>query len=184
MMGHRSRIKKAWCLAGGVAALLAPSLALSGCSGGSDDIVSLGAILNGGQEVPVRATPAAGTATVRLNTSNNTIQVQMNTQGLNNVTAAHIHVGNPGENGPVIFDLYLPTDGPFPATLTRTLSAANFRPGSSPGGVTANTFDDAIDRIDEGRTYINVHTNNGVDPINEGPGDFPGGEIRGQIVGP
>jgi hypothetical protein len=26
-----------------------------------------------------------------------------------------------------------------------------------------------------------VHTNDGVPPINTGPGDFPGGEIRGQI---
>jgi hypothetical protein len=28
---------------------------------------------------------------------------------------------------------------------------------------------------------VNVHTNDGVDPINTGAGDFPGGEIRGQI---
>jgi hypothetical protein len=26
-----------------------------------------------------------------------------------------------------------------------------------------------------------VHTNDGVAPTNTGPGDFPGGEIRGQI---
>jgi hypothetical protein len=26
-----------------------------------------------------------------------------------------------------------------------------------------------------------VHTNDGVAPPNSGPGDFPGGEIRGQI---
>jgi hypothetical protein len=30
------------------------------------------------------------------------------------------------------------------------------------------------------RTYTNVHTNDGVAPINTGAGDFPGGEIRGQ----
>src|SRR5262249_21762909 len=32
-----------------------------------------------------------------------------------------------------------------------------------------------------GNTYVNVHTNDGVPPANTGPGDFPGGEIRGQI---
>ena len=32
-----------------------------------------------------------------------------------------------------------------------------------------------------GGTYANVHTNDGVPPANEGPGDFPGGEIRGEI---
>jgi hypothetical protein len=26
-----------------------------------------------------------------------------------------------------------------------------------------------------------VHTNDGVAPPNTGPGDFPGGEIRGQV---
>jgi hypothetical protein len=26
-----------------------------------------------------------------------------------------------------------------------------------------------------------VHTNDGVAPTNTGPGDFPGGEIRGQV---
>jgi hypothetical protein len=32
-----------------------------------------------------------------------------------------------------------------------------------------------------GNAYVNVHTNDGVDPTNTGAGDFPGGEIRGQI---
>jgi hypothetical protein len=32
-----------------------------------------------------------------------------------------------------------------------------------------------------GETYVNVHTNDGVDPTNTGPGDIPGGEIRGQV---
>ena len=34
--------------------------------------------------------------------------------------------------------------------------------------------------IASGATYVNVHTNDGVPPPNTGPGDFPGGEIRGQ----
>ena len=36
------------------------------------------------------------------------------------------------------------------------------------------------------RVYVNVHTNDGVTPAHTGPGDFPGGEIRGQVraVGP
>ncbi len=32
-----------------------------------------------------------------------------------------------------------------------------------------------------GGTYVNAHTNDGVAPTNTGPGDFPGGEIRGQV---
>jgi len=32
-----------------------------------------------------------------------------------------------------------------------------------------------------GNAYVNVHTNDGMAPPNSGPGDFPGGEIRGQL---
>ena len=32
-----------------------------------------------------------------------------------------------------------------------------------------------------GNAYVNVHTNDGIAPVNTGAGDFPGGEIRGQV---
>ena len=35
--------------------------------------------------------------------------------------------------------------------------------------------------MDAGQAYVNVHTNDGMDPPNTGPGDFPGGEVRGDI---
>jgi hypothetical protein len=35
--------------------------------------------------------------------------------------------------------------------------------------------------LESGNTYVNVHTNDGVPPASTGPGDFPGGEIRGQV---
>jgi len=38
-----------------------------------------------------------------------------------------------------------------------------------------------LDAMRAGLTYVNVHTNDGVDGTNTGPGDFPGGEIRGQL---
>ena len=40
---------------------------------------------------------------------------------------------------------------------------------------------DLIDALRLGNAYVNVHTNDGVAPTNTGPGDFPGGEIRGQF---
>jgi hypothetical protein len=39
---------------------------------------------------------------------------------------------------------------------------------------------DVVAAVESGNAYVNVHTNDGVDPPNTGPGDFPGGEIRGQ----
>jgi hypothetical protein len=41
-----------------------------------------------------------------------------------------------------------------------------------------------LDAIRAGLTYVNAHTNDGVAPTNTGPGDFPGGEIRGQLDRP
>jgi hypothetical protein len=35
--------------------------------------------------------------------------------------------------------------------------------------------------MQSGGVYTNVHTNDGDLVVNEGPGDFPAGEIRGQI---
>jgi len=43
------------------------------------------------------------------------------------------------------------------------------------------TLADLLDAIDAGIAYVNVHTDDGIAPTNTGPGDFPGGEIRGQL---
>jgi hypothetical protein len=46
------------------------------------------------------------------------------------------------------------------------------------GGI---SFDSLLSAIRTGGAYVNVHTDDGALPPNTGPGDFPGGEIRGQI---
>jgi hypothetical protein len=38
-----------------------------------------------------------------------------------------------------------------------------------------------VEAMRSGNAYVNVHTDDGVDPPDTGPGDFPDGEIRGQI---
>jgi hypothetical protein len=43
------------------------------------------------------------------------------------------------------------------------------------------TVQDLFNAIEEGTAYVNVHTNDGVGSTNTGPGDFPGGEIRGPV---
>jgi len=111
-------------------------------------------------------TAASGIGTVLINESRTQMQVTLNTQELQNVTAAHIHVGPPGVNGPVIFDLF--TGGTFPSTLVVNLTAADLQPRPAEG---INTFQDAVNAILAGNTYFNVHT-----VAN------PAGEIRGQIT--
>ena len=50
-------------------------------------------------------------------------------------------------------------------------------PGNGCGWI---DLDDVVTALESGDTYVNVHTNDGVAPPDTGPGDFPGGEIRGQ----
>ncbi len=100
-----------------------------------------------------------------LNTGSSTIGVSLTTTGLADVTAVRIHTGAPGVDGPAIFTLYTAADGPFPATLNKTLTAADFT--SAPGFA---TFTDALGVIRGGGAYIEVQT-----------AAHPDGEIRGQI---
>jgi hypothetical protein len=38
-----------------------------------------------------------------------------------------------------------------------------------------------LDLIASNTAYVNAHTSDGVNPRDTGPGDYPGGEIRGPI---
>ncbi len=49
------------------------------------------------------------------------------------------------------------------------------------GPLAGHPLSDLISAMRAGNAYVNVHTNDGVGPINTGPGDFSGGEVRGQI---
>lgn len=49
------------------------------------------------------------------------------------------------------------------------------------GPLAGMDFSVLVAAIRAGGVYANVHTNDGVAPANTGPGDFPGGEIRGQL---
>jgi hypothetical protein len=107
---------------------------------------------------------------------------------IDNVVQSHIHCGRFGENGPIRMWLF-PDIGTSGLALTGpqgpqdgVLSSGNF----DPTGVicpAANVGVDTplLDAMRTGLTYVNVHTNDGVAPPNTGPGDFPGGEIRGQL---
>jgi hypothetical protein len=78
------------------------------------------------------------------------------------ITQAHIHVAPPGENGPVTFFL---SNGGFTNLRLGTLTPSDFL--SSPD---VPSYDDFVDALLGGFTYMNVHTMTHMD-----------GEIRGQM---
>jgi len=119
-----------------------------------DDITFAFGSLDGSQQVPAVNTTAGGTFAVTANTIAGTVVAHVNTSGVDDATAAHIHDGYAGTNGGVAIGLtqdagdvthWSAIDAPADAAQLAALAA--------------------------GRYYTNVHT-----PAN------PGGEIRGQVA--
>jgi hypothetical protein len=130
----------------------------------------------------VSPSTATGTGSVMFNSATDTLTVTLSFTGLESPTtipagvpgAAHIHLGpDPASNGPPIFPFIEPYANNFPLGVTSgtyltTLTAASLLPDPA-GGI--NTFAEAVQAIEAGQTYFNIHT-----------AEFPGGEIAGQIT--
>jgi hypothetical protein len=151
-------------------------LALAPAARAGDNFV---ATLSGDQEVPARDTQAVGVATFKLRDDGTALRFKVNVANIDNVFAAHIHCGAVGVNGPIGVTLFMgaPAGGAVNGTLAQgTITAPDA--GNGCGWVDLAAV---LAAMDSGDTYVNVHTDDGVAPPNTGPGDFPGGEIRGQI---
>jgi CHRD domain len=98
---------------------------------------------------------------------------------LDNVVAAHIHCGAVGVNGPVGVTLF--TGAPAGGRVNGTLAEGTITAPDAGNGCGWTDLAAVLAAMGSGNTYVNVHTNDGIPPVNTGPGDFPGGEIRGQI---
>ena len=151
-------------------------LALPGAVEAADYI----AVLSGAEEVPPRETNARGTAVFDVADDNLSIDYKLVVANIDNVTASHIHLGAAGVNGSVVVFLYgniPPGSGPISGKVAEgTITAADLI-----GPLAGQPLSALLDAIAAGNTYVNVHTNDGIDPVNTGAGDFPGGEVRGQI---
>jgi hypothetical protein len=141
---------------------------------------SFGTQLSGAQEVPRRSTPATGSATFQLNEAGTALSYTVKVTDISNVFASHIHCGAKGVSGPIGVTLFMGTPGSGPVSgvlASGTITSPD--PGNACGWADLAAV---VAAINSGNTYVNVHTNDGVAPANTGPGDFPGGEIRGQIT--
>jgi hypothetical protein len=164
--------------------------------------------LTGDQEVftpaPGGPTPAdshaQGQAIIQIARNGDSFDYKLIVSNIDNVVQAHIHCAPEGVNGPIVVWFYPsktatgaltgPTGQQDGVLIEDTIEPANVRtftanaannaacPLSTPG---APTFAEVLDKMRSGNAYVNVHTNDGVAPTNTGPGDFPGGEVRGQF---
>jgi CHRD domain len=106
--------------------------------------------LTGAQEVPPVETKATGTAQFQLKTDR-ALSGSIKTKDIDG-TAAHIHAGAPGVNGPVLI----------------TLNRKNSKEWTIPVG--AKLTAEQVEALKAGTLYVNVHTD-----------AHKGGEIRGQL---
>src|ERR671920_1494303 len=115
---------------------------------------SFSAELSGGGEVPPVDTNATGIANFQDNVQS--VNYQLSVNDLVNVTQAHIHRGEEGENGKIVVTLYNAT---MPANLTQgLLSEGNITAANLKGPLAGQQLADLIDVFDNGTAYVNVHT--------------------------
>jgi hypothetical protein len=133
----------------------------------------------------VNNSTATGNAVFQLNADGTELSYTLIVANIENVFQAHIHQGPAGSNGPVVVWLFPSTaPGAGPAGGGRvdgiiaegTITAANLV-----GVLAGQPLSALLDQLRNGNAYVNVHTNDGIAPANTGPGDFPGGEVRGQV---
>jgi hypothetical protein len=148
---------------------------------------NFGTHLQGRNEVPMRDTNAQGQAIFRLSDDGNFVDYKLIASNIDNAFMAHIHMGPRTVNGPIVVWLY-PSTAPVPGPVGSgrhdgVLAEGTFTAANLVGPLAGHPLSDLIAAIQSGDAYVNVHTNDGVDGVNTGPGDFPGGEIRGQLGG-
>jgi len=137
------------------------------------------ATLSGGREVPARDTQARGVATFKLRADGTALAFKLNVANIDNPFMAHIHCGAVGVNGPIGVTLFM--GAPAAGRVNGTLAEGTITAPDAGNGCGWTDLAAVLAAMGSGATYVNVHTNDGVDPPNTGPGDFPGGEIRGQV---
>ncbi|HZL24628.1 MAG TPA: CHRD domain-containing protein, partial [Nitrososphaeraceae archaeon] len=99
------------------------------------------------------------------------IYYSVNVSNIDKVTAAHIHSGKTGENGPIVVTLFK-TESPSSEVMNGILTSGNITNADLEGPMAGKTLIDLNKAMELGETYVNVHTE-----------EHPNGEIRGQIKG-
>ena len=135
--------------------------------GGEGDKQKFTAHLFGDQQVPPVPTNASGMAWFKPIQDN--VWFNITITDIQGITMAHIHSGKQGENGPPIVPLYK-SDTPS-GPIVGLLSKGNITADTFQGPMAGKPISDLITAMQNGKAYVNIHTQK-----------HPDGEIRGQIM--
>ena len=125
-------------------------------------LVLYSAALSGANEVPPVRTNAKGMAMFTVVPGGTAVNYKITVTGITDPTMAHIHLGQPGKNGPPAVELMIPKVG----TPAQGIITAK----SLMGPLKGKTLADLQKSVMGGNAYVNVHTK-----------AHPNGEIRGPI---
>ena len=146
---------------------------------------NFGTPMSGSEEVPANTSEARGNAIFHLNEAGTELSYKLIVANIENVFQAHIHRGAAGTNGPIVVWLYpstAPVAGPFGAgRIEGVIAEGTIRASNFVGPLAGQPMSALLTLLRTNGAYVNAHTNDGVAPTNTGPGDIPGGEVRGQV---
>jgi len=122
----------------------------------------------GALENPANDSRGQSQATFKLSDDGETLFYKLNVANLENVRFSHIHLGEPDENGPIVVFLY---GGPTTEGRTQgRLADGAITEDDFVGPLAGQSMSVLLDAIEDGRAYVNVHTDK-----------IPAGEVRGPI---
>jgi hypothetical protein len=171
-------MKRLWRHRVGMVALMGLCVAVAF---GDSDAKRIRARLRGFNEVPSISTVASGDFEAKINREETELSYDLEYSGLEGtVTQSHVHIGQTGVNGGIMFFLCGTASSPGPTgtpvcpasgKVSGVITAARVI-GPDGQGIEAGAFAEALRAIRAGFAYANVHSTK-----------WTGGEIRGQIRG-
>lgn len=122
--------------------------------------------LNGNNEVPAIDSRARGLVSLVLEDDGD-IQWRINARRIDDVLFGHIHIGQPGENGPVAATIF---NGDISTRRNVIRSTGEISAADLANDFEGLTTVELWEEIQAGNAYVNIHTE-----------DFPAGELRANL---
>jgi hypothetical protein len=130
--------------------------------------------LSGSNEVPSVSTNTSGSASVTFDDNGGNMTYSLSVYNGDEITAAHLHCGDPGENGPALVTLFSDSSG---TDVNGSLATGSIGDQHIHDVDCTNTIgydvanvDDLAEAIENGDIYVNTHSQ-----------AYPDGVARGQL---
>lgn len=137
--------------------------------------------LSGANNVPDPIkTPASGLLEMTVSPNGQSVSYVLTVKNIQNVSEGDIHLGPAGANGPLVVKLFH-AESPKKGPVNGVLAQGKFGAADLLGSMKGAPLSELLEMFADGNAYVNVHTDDGLEPANSGHGDYRLGEIRGQI---